>query len=312
MTDSCKRLLFASTARPHIHISDTARMVFRSVSPCCWPHLQSFCAAFGAFGQDGVLGQSPTRGGSLLRGLATSFRGASEASEPGIHNPCADLRMLRSMDSGFALKRAPECRRGETGDRSKPHAIPAPIPQNKVRALQINSLANLSPRTFPRLIMRPGRSNRGRFASVMKRDWRAVAAHGCQDAHPTRGGPSRTVPAPRVGVTSLFGGDAVTPRQAARCRRGSQRWLANSDHRGTCGANLKHRARDAGEKADLRKTKYRDAGPGRGRHLLRAREGPEPVGPLDPRRPARPRTFPKALRPHDPGGNPAAETRRLV
>ncbi len=108
--------------------------------------------------------------------------------------------------------------------------------------------------------------------------------------------------APQVGVTSLFGGDAVTPRQAARCRRGSQRWLENSDHRGTCGANLKHRARDAGEKADLRKTTYRDAGPGRGRHLLRTREGPEPVGPVDPRRPARPRTFPKALRPHDPGG----------
>ena len=152
-------------------------------------------------------------------------------------------------------------------------------------------MANLSPHPFGGLILPAGRSDRGRFAGVVKRDRRAVAEHGCNTHTQREAGPSRTVPAPRVGVTSLFGGDAVTPRQAARCRRGSQRWLANSDHRGTCGANLKHCARDAGEKADLRFPSIRTAVSAEIAVLLRCGDMPKPVGPLDPRRPAPPRTF---------------------
>ncbi len=118
-----------------------------------------------------------------------------------------------------------------------------------------------------------------------------MASHGCNTHTQREAGPSRTVRARQVRVSSLFGDDAVTPRQAARCRRGSQRWLANSDHRGTCGANLKHRARDFGEKADLRFRHYPDGGLGRDRRSARYREISKPVGPLDPRRPAPPRTF---------------------
>ena len=55
-----------------------------------------------------------------------------------------------------------------------PRATPAPIPQNKIHALQINRLANLSRHPSDGLIMREGRSNRGRFAGVDKRDRRAV------------------------------------------------------------------------------------------------------------------------------------------
>jgi hypothetical protein len=77
------------------------------------------------------------------------------------------------------------------------------------------------------------------------------ASHGCNTHTQREAGPSRTVPGATSWRHESLGDDAVTPRQAARHRRGSQRWLANSDHRGTCGASLKHRARDAGEKADL-------------------------------------------------------------
>ena len=73
---------------------------------------------------------------------------------------------------------------------------------------------------------------------------------------PGSGGPSRTVPSPRVGDTEPLGGCAVTPCQRPGAVEGSQRWVGpvrphqrrgseNSDHRGSCGASLKHRARDA-------------------------------------------------------------------
>ena len=58
------------------------------------------------------------------------------------------------------------CDRAPTGDRSKRRAIPrgyVAIPQNKLRLAQIISLANLSPHPSGGLIMRAGRSIRGRF-----------------------------------------------------------------------------------------------------------------------------------------------------
>jgi hypothetical protein len=44
--------------------------------------------------------------------------------------------------------------------------------------------------------------------------------------------------------------------------------------------------------------------------LLRCREMPRPVGPFDSRRPARPRTFPGAHRPNDPGATAPRERSR--
>ena len=51
----------------------------------------------------------------------------------------------------------------------------------------------------------------------------------------------------------------------------------------------KHRARDAGEKADLRHYHDRTAASAEIAVPLSRREVRKPVGPLDPRRPARPR-----------------------
>ena len=53
------------------------------------------------------------------------------------------------------------------------------------------------------------------------------------------------------GVTGLFGGSAVTPCQTARRCPGPKRWLETSATGGLAEQSLKHRARDAGEKADL-------------------------------------------------------------
>ena len=51
------------------------------------------------------------------------------------------------------------------------------------------------------------------------------------------------------------------PRQDRNSGRGPE----NSAHRGFCGASLKHRARDAGAKADLRFLRLPDGNLGRGR-----------------------------------------------
>jgi hypothetical protein len=200
-----------------------------------------------------------------------------------------------------------------SGDRSKRRAIPAAIPQNKVRFAQIIPLANLSPHPSDGLIMRPGRSIRGRFAGVVKRDRRAVAAHGC-NTHTQRA----EVQAARsrcheLGATSLFGDAAVTPRQAARCRRGSQRWLENSDHRGTCGVNLKHRARDAGEKADLRFRHYPDGDLGRDRRSASVSRDIEARGSAGPPASCAPSDlFRRRIGRHDPGAIVPRERWRLA
>src|SRR5207237_10851720 len=68
-----------------------------------------------------------------------------------------------------------------------------------------------------------------------------------------------------------------------RWRVAWHRRVTNGDHRGRCGANLKHRARDAWDLADLRHLKDFDK--------PRCREASRPVGPSGPRRPARPRFF---------------------
>ncbi len=107
---------------------------------------------------------------------------------------------------------------------------------------------------------------------------------------PREAGPSRTVPGATGWRHESLGDDAATPRQAARCRRDSKRWLANSDHRGTCGANLKHCARDAGEKADLRFRHYPDGGLGRDRRSASVSRDIEARGSAGPPASRPPRT----------------------
>jgi hypothetical protein len=135
---------------------------------------------------------------------------------------------------------------------------------------------------------------------------------------PRPGGPSRKVPTPQVGVTGALGGGAVTPGQRRRrCRgssavgrprqaRNSGRGSENSAHRGSCGASLKRRARDVGEKTDLRFQHYRTAASVETAVLLRCREASKPVGRSDPWRPARPRTCSRAHRPKQLGPKQAA------
>ncbi len=109
------------------------------------------------------------------------------------------------------------------------------------------------------------------------------------------------------GVTGLLGGSAVTPRQAARQCRGPKRWVETSATGGRAEESLKHRARDAGEKADLRHYQYRTAASAEIAVPPRCGDMPRPVGPSDPRRPARPRTlFPQA---HRPNGSDAHASR---
>jgi len=76
--------------------------------------------------------------------------------------------------------------------------------------------------------------------------------------------------------------------------------------------SLKHRARDAGEKADLRFYQYRTAVSAEIAVPLRLRERPGPVGPLDPRRPAPPRIFPGAHRPKSLGRKIAPRDRGRI
>ena len=93
-----------------------------------------------------------------------------------------------------------------------------------------------------------------------------------QHAHPHRGGRSRTVPARHPRVAGALGDMPYRRRcRAPSCMsRPQQRWLGvvpeeegtepeMSVHRGSCGAGLKHRARDAGEMADLRSSKSDEA-----------------------------------------------------
>src|ERR1044071_1119591 len=83
------------------------------------------------------------------------------------------------------------------------------------------------------------------------------------------------------GVTGFFGGSAVTPCRTARRCSSPQRWTETSATGGHAEESLKHRARDAGEKADLRVF-------------------PElPRVCWTSRRPARPRTFSRAHRPNN-------------
>jgi len=68
----------------------------------------------------------------------------------------------------------------------------------------------------------------------------------------TRAPNARRLKLHRRGVTGLFGGSAVTPCQTTRHCPGPKRWLETSATGGLAEQSLKHRARDAGEKADLR------------------------------------------------------------
>ena len=130
---------------------------------------------------------------------------------------------------------------------------------------------------------------------------------GCQDEHPAQGGPSRTVPArlPRATRGPTDGGARRgQKRRKERCGdphlrrlvflavgrrpspRAKGRRLKRSAHRGSCGASLKHRARDAEGLADLRHFEQRSQA--ESVVPLRCREALKHVGPIGPRRSAHP------------------------
>ena len=100
--------------------------------------------------------------------------------------------------------------------------------------------------------MRPGRSIRGRFMGVIKRDRRAVAAQGC-NTHTQRA-------AAEAAWSRRHSWRHRTPWRQCRNSASSGQALPGSkavgrNHSATGGhaeESLKHRARDAGEKADLR------------------------------------------------------------
>jgi hypothetical protein len=86
------------------------------------------------------------------------------------------------------------------------------------------------------------------------------------------------------------------PRSTPQGGRGPE----NSAHRGSCGASLKTPRAGRRRKTDLR-FQDKDGGPAGFAVPLRCREMPKPVGPSDPRRSARPRTFLEAHRPKASG-----------
>jgi hypothetical protein len=115
----------------------------------------------------------------------------------------------------------------------------------------------------------------------------SLGAHG--------GSAVRRLPAARFCRWPRSGGQAFKPE-----REGS---LKSNDHRGLCGASFKHRARDAGELADLR-FDYPDGASSKSIVPLRCCEVPKPAGPSRTRRPARPSLSGCAL------ANLGRETRR--
>jgi hypothetical protein len=80
------------------------------------------------------------------------------------------------------------------------------------------------------------------------------------------------------------------PEAVERLPRRRGRRPERSVHRGSCRAGFKHRARDAGERADLRSTKS-DGASSKSIVPLQLRERLRPVGPSGPRRPAPPSLF---------------------
>jgi hypothetical protein len=114
--------------------------------------------------------------------------------------------------------------------------------------------------------MRPPRSTRGASRGVLRCGSGAVVAKGCRThtrvATAEAARSRRASRASRVVVAASESG--ATPH-----RQALQRWIGSTSsqgkepersvHRGSCGAGFKHRARDAGEMADLRKSKHRTA-----------------------------------------------------
>ena len=149
---------------------------------------------------------------------------------------------------------------------------------------------NLFPPLKPPLRYAQAGPSEGASRGVVKRDRLAVAAHGC-NTHTQRAA-AEAAWSRRHGWrhrvlwwqrrNSVPNGQALQQPKAV-----GRKHSATGGH---AEESLKHRARDAGEKADLRFYQYRTAISAEIAVLLRCREMPEPVGPPDPRRPARPRT----------------------
>ena len=93
-----------------------------------------------------------------------------------------------------------------------------------------------------------------------------MAAHRC-NTHTQRRRPKPRGPGATGSRQRALGGSAVTPYQRSGAAEAQERWIGpkvaqgakgpeNDVHRESRGASLKHRARDAGEKADLRFLQY--------------------------------------------------------
>ena len=91
----------------------------------------------------------------------------------------------------------------------------------------------------------------GASRGVDKRDRRAVAAPGC-NTHTQRAAAEAAWSRRHRWRHGLFGGSAVTPCRTGRRCSSPKRWIETSATGGHAEESLKHRARDAGEKADLR------------------------------------------------------------
>ena len=81
-----------------------------------------------------------------------------------------------------------------------------------------------------------------------------MAAHGCKDAHPTRGGPSRETPGSQGRRPLGWRRDTLSCARNAVAIGGPgfpaspKRWITMSLHRGFRGASFSHRARNAGKR----------------------------------------------------------------
>jgi hypothetical protein len=184
----------------------------------------------------------------------------------------------------------------------------SPPLSRKINPLRAN---NFLGELIPALRYRPHNAAR----PVHPRALREASLSGTGERWP-RTGAKRTPNARRLksqgpgatdGVTGFFGGSAVTPCQTARRCSSPKRWVETSATEGPAKERLKHCARDAGEKADLRfdiiSRRRFPAGIGvcpgvatcRGPWVRWTPGVPRPLGLL-----------PKALRPNDSG----AKTRR--
>ena len=203
-----------------------------------------------------------------------------------------------------------------SGDRSNSRTIPARFSrraQNKLKRILGRFLA----RTYPRSLRWPYVG--GRPVQPEGASW--ASSSGAGSRWP-RTGATRTPNARRLELhrSRRHSWRHRTPWRQCRNSAPSGQALSGSKavgrkHSATGGhaeESFKHRARDAGEKADLRISNHLSGGPGRDCRSLRCGDMPKPGSPLDPRRPARPRTVSESASAAKLGRIRAARTRTAV